>query len=92
MKTYTLHFRLQAIKDIKDLKKSDKNAFKKLEKLLEELRMHPYSGSGKPEQLKYVNKNEWSRRISQKHRLVYTVNDQEVIVSVLSAMGHYEDK
>ncbi len=33
-----------------------------------------------------------SRRISRKHRLVYEIHDTEVIVLVLAAYGHYEDK
>lgn len=92
MRKYTLHFHPLAIADIKKLKKSDINSFKKLEKLLEELQAHPYSGTGKPEQLKYAGNSKWSRRVSQKHRLVYSINDQEVTVWVLSAQGHYGDK
>lgn len=92
MMIYTISFYKQALQDIKELKKSDKNSFKKLEKLLGELQEHPYSGTGKPEQLKYENKGEWSRRISHKHRLVYTINNQEINVWVLSVQGHYGDK
>lgn len=92
MRIYKISFHSQAVEDIKKLKKSDKNSFKKLGKLLEELQAHPYSGTGKPEPLKYANKGEWSRRISQKHRLIYTVNDEEISVWVLAAQGHYGDK
>lgn len=92
MRIYKISFHSQAVEDIKKLKKSDKNSFKKLDKLLEELQVHPYSGTGKPEPLKYANKGEWSRRISQKHRLIYTVNDEEISVWVLAAHGHYGDK
>ena len=34
----------------------------------------------------------WSRRITQKHRLVYEIHDTEVLVLVLAAYGHYGDK
>ena len=34
----------------------------------------------------------WSRQINQKDRLIYTVNDNLVVVDVISAMGHYSDK
>jgi len=90
--SYELSFHHQALDDITKLKKHDKNAFKKLELLLMELQVHPYSGTGKPEKLKYERTGLWSRRISQKHRLIYTVNDYEVKVFVISAQGHYGDK
>ena len=35
---------------------------------------------------------QWSRSITKKHRLVYQINEYEVIVLVLSAYGHYDDK
>lgn len=53
---------------------------------------HPRTGTGKPEQLKGEPKGRWSRRITKKHRLVYEIRDTEVIVLVLTAYGHYENK
>lgn len=50
---YELVFSANAIEDITLLKKSDKLAFKKLEKLLLELREHPKTGTGKPQLKKY---------------------------------------
>jgi toxin YoeB len=38
----------------------------------------PFSGIGKPEPLKYLAPNTWSRRLTQEHRLVYLVKDQRV--------------
>ena len=35
---------------------------------------------------------QWSRRISKKHRLVYEIHDTEVVVLVLTAYGHYDDR
>ncbi len=89
---YTIHFATVALTEIKDLKRSEPQAYKKLVKLLEELLEHPYSGTGKPERLKYYPEPTWSRRISQKHRLVYQVKEETVTVLVLSAYGHYDDK
>ena len=59
---------------------------------MEELKSHPYSGTGKPEELKYDLQGYWSRRINQKDRMVYSINDNTVTVEVVSAMGHYSDK
>ena len=63
---------------------------KKLNTLLNELREHPETGTGKPERLKYIDK--WSRRINDKHRLIYEIFDQIVTVVIVQAYGHYDDK
>jgi toxin YoeB len=39
--------------------------------------------------LKYELAGFWSRRINQKDRLIYKVEEDLVIVFVISAMGHY---
>lgn len=90
---YTLQFTKNALEDIEALKKSgDKVILKKLSALLRELIEHPRSGTGQPEELKHELKGCWSRRISDKHRLVYKIEEEKVTVIVLYAMGHYRDK
>jgi toxin YoeB len=89
---YTLEFTEQAIDDIKLLKRSEPSAFKKAQKLLLELMEHPRTGTGKPEIKKYDLAGLYSRRISQKHRLVYQIKDETVTVIVITAAGHYDDK
>jgi len=59
----------------------------KITLLLEELTLHPFTGTGKPELLKHSLAGCWSRRINQEHRLVYEVSD--TVVVILSAKGHY---
>lgn len=49
-------------------------------------------GTGHPHPLKSDRSGQWSRSISKKHRLIYQVNDDIVIVEVLAAYGHYDDK
>jgi toxin YoeB len=70
-------------------KSGNKSLNKKIEKLLDELRSHPESGTGKPERLKHDFTGYWSRRINREHRLIYSIEDQRVIVTVISAFGHY---
>ena len=90
---YAIELTLDAENDIEKFKKSgDKKALHKINKLLNELREHPTSGTGKPEQLKYYETPTWSRRINDKHRLVYRIEDNKVIVLVLSFWGHYGNK
>lgn len=71
------------------LEKSEPKHLKKALKLLDELTEHPTSGTGHPEQLKGFDIPTYSRRISQKHRLVYEVHENTIKVLVLSAYGHY---
>ena len=81
-----------SIKDVAKLKKSEPRAYKKLSKLLDELKKHPKFGTGHPKPLGENRVNQWSRKITTKHRLVYTVEDETVTILVLSAYGHYGDK
>lgn len=89
---YSIKFEDQAKADIAKLKKSESKVFKKLAHLLEELQDHPKEGTGKPKPLSANMAGLWSRRITDKHRLVYQIRDEEVLVLVLSAWGHYGDK
>ncbi len=55
--------------------------------LVEAVMRHPFQGVGKPEPLKYVLAGAWSRRITEEHRLVYTVTADRV--DFLQARYHY---
>lgn len=88
--SYTIEFTDQAIADIERLKRTGNTpVIKKIRRLLDELKENPYSGSGKPEQLKYDFIGYWSRRINREHRLIYAVEEKKVVVTVISAYGHY---
>ena len=65
---------------------------KKIKTILNELKEHPYTGTGQPEQLKHELSGFWSRRINQKDRIIYSVEEEIVTVEVISAMGHYGKK
>lgn len=93
MVRYSLDVQDKAKKQLADLYRSGNKAdIKKVEAIFAELEIHPMSGTGNPEQLKYELSGFWSRRINQKDRLIYKINDLEVVVTVLSAKGHYGDK
>lgn len=82
----------RAEKDLKRLLENEPKAYAKALSLIGELYEHPRTGTGKPEPLSGDRSGQWSRRISKKHRLVYEIKDEEVIVLVLTAYGHYSDK
>lgn len=90
--TYIIKLSDDAQSDLLKLKKSEVQSFKKAMKLIDELKEHPKVGTGKPEQLKGDDGQRWSRRISQKHRLVYRIYEEDILVLLISAYGHYDDK
>lgn len=89
---YTIKYKKQAIEDAKKLKDEEPKAFQKLLKLEAELKEHPRTGTGKPEPLSGDRGGQWGRRITKKHRLVYEIHDTEIVVLILTAYGHYDDK
>lgn len=90
--SYDLSYTGDALEDIGLLKRNEPSAFKKLAKLLVELMEHPETGTGKPEQLRGNLSGKWSRRITDKHRLVYEIRKDKVDILVVNAYGHYNDK
>jgi toxin YoeB len=55
--------------------------------LVEAVLRDPFEGAGKPEPLRHVLAGCWSRRITQEHRLVYKVADEQI--DFLQARYHY---
>lgn len=55
--------------------------------LVEEILRDPFTGTGKPEPLKYLAPNTWSRRLTQEHRIVYLVQEERIVF--LQGRYHY---
>ncbi len=89
---YHIDYTDKAIAGLIRLRDSEPKAYAKAQHLIAELREHPKTGTGRPEQLKGNHSGQWSRRITGKHRLVYIINESDVIVLVLTTYGHYDDK
>jgi toxin YoeB len=86
---YKLKFFRQAEKDILYFKRKEPHLYRKIMLLVEELTLHPYTGTGHPEPLKYSLSGSWSRRINSEHRIVYKVVEDTVEVHVLTMRHHY---
>ena len=68
----------------------DKKTFEKINKLLKDIERNGVSkGIGKPEKLKYDYSGFWSRRIDEKNRLVYKVDDNGYL-NIAECKGHYK--
>ena len=89
---YTIIYSPKAKEDFLKLRRDEPAAFKKASKFIEELKVHPKTGTGHPEPLKGDRSGQWSRAITKKHRMIYEILENEVYVDVLSAYGHYDDK
>jgi len=90
---YEIIYSPEAEEDLwKHARAGNKISLKKISKLLMELEEHPETGTGKPEKLRYNKIEYWSRRIDDKHRMVYAIDNDVVNVLVISLWGHYGDK
>ena len=72
-----------------ELRLKDKKMHKTLCRILKEmLRDDPSTGTGKPEPLKHNLFGLWSRRISQKDRVIYKYNNEYIHIFAIG--GHYD--
>lgn len=55
--------------------------------LVEATMREPFTGIGKPEPLKHLLSGAWSRRLTQEHRIVYSVSEDRI--DFLQARYHY---
>ena len=90
--TYKLKYSDEYLNHLeKHLKSGQKKLLVKIDSLLDELEVHPTTGTGQVEPLKgYGERNVYSCRIDKKHRLTYEVFEEEKYIEILSAYGHYE--
>ena len=89
---YTIELTDRAMNVLKKFSKSSPAMAKKILKLLDDIAEHPRDGIGKPEVLKGYNGNVYSRRISGHDRIIYEIFESQIMVSVMSIGGHYDDK
>jgi toxin YoeB len=68
----------------------DKKMLRKINDLIKDIQRNQYTGTGKPEPLKYDLAGLWSRRIDREHRLVYQVTRHEILI--YSCRYHYDKK
>ena len=89
---YKVDFTKDAQKVVKKWKKSNPILFKKLVAILDEISIHPRTGTGHPEPLRGGNDITYSRRLSAHDRIIYDIHDETVTVLVIDVEGHYDDK
>jgi len=67
----------------------DKKTIKKINDMIKDIEKNGYEGIGKPEALRHKLSGYWSRRISEKDRLVYRIDEENVFI--IGCKGHYND-
>jgi len=82
-----LEFDQNSVEDLAYWVKKDRRKAEKILDLVQEIAKTPFSGTGKPEPLKYSLSGCWSRRINQEHRIVYSVDNDKI--RILSCRFHY---
>jgi toxin YoeB len=67
---------------------ADRQIRKRINRLIDDALRDPTAGIGKPEPLKHMLAGAWSRRITEEHRLVYLVDDDDLVI--MQARFHYK--
>lgn len=67
--------------------KTDKQMIRRINELIKNCLREPFSGIGKPEPLRENLSGYWSRRITEEHRLVYTVTEGRL--HIIQCRLHY---
>jgi toxin YoeB len=75
------------LEDLQYWVQTDRRTAKRLLDLMRDTLRHPFDGIGKPEPLKYLGSDVWSRRITQEHRCVYLVKVDRI--EFLQGRYHY---
>jgi toxin YoeB len=77
--------------DYEKLRAKDKKLHISVCRIIKELlRSNPAQGIGKPEQLRHNLSGFWSRRISQKDRIIYKFDDNYIYIFAIG--GHYNQQ
>ena len=78
----------ESLNELSQYKFSQPKLVFKVFELLKDIEKTPFEGLGKPEPLKGQLQGFWSRRVTDEHRLVYKVMENEI--QVFSCKSHYE--
>ncbi len=87
---YKINILKKAQSDLDWFRKNDKNSYIKSFDLVRELIAKRREGTGKPERLKYFEKEVYSRRVNHKDRLIYTIYEELGEIDITSFRGHYD--
>lgn len=90
MKIEKVDFSLNAFEQYKNWEQQDKKTLKRINALIADIARNGNEGIGKPEPLKGNYQGFYSRRIDDKNRLIYRIEDN--ILIIVECGTHYQDK
>jgi toxin YoeB len=85
-----LVFDSQLLSDLTYWVNTNRKIALRLLSFVEAIKRNPFTGTGKPERLKYQDANIWSRRLTEADRIVYMVTENRI--DFLQARYHYSDR
>jgi toxin YoeB len=78
-----------ALEDLEAWSTTNPKVLSRIIRLIAETTRTPRTGTGKPERLKHLGGEVWSRRITEKDRLVYDIQHDAIII--IACRFHYDD-
>ena len=78
-----------ALEDLEAWSTTKPKVLSKIIRLIAETTRSLRTGTGKPERLKHLSGEVWSRRITEKDRLVYDI--QPGVITIIACRFHYDD-
>ena len=69
---------------------NDKRYLRRINLLIKDIDRNLYNGLGKPEPLRGELFPYWSRRIDDKNRIVYKIENKQIVI--IQCGSHYKDK
>ena len=81
-------FSENAWRDFMEWVREVRKAARKIHELLTDIERNGHEGLGKPEPLRHALSGYWSRRITQRARLIYTFDEKNIYIA--ACKGHYE--
>ena len=80
-------FQAEFLDDLRYWVRTDRKLALRCLDLVAAVLLDPFGRIGKPERLRYLGADVWSRRLTQEHRLVYLVREDRI--DFLQARYHY---
>ena len=78
-----------AVEDLEAWSTINRKVLSRIIRLIAETTRTPRTGTGKPERLKHLGGEVWSRRITEKDRLVYDIHPD--MITIIACRFHYDD-
>ena len=84
---FQIIFEKKAEKQLEKLRNSNKKLLKKILQIIDNIEVVPYSSYFKFERLKHDLSGFCSKRVDDKNRVLYFVNDGKIVVVIISVLG-----